>query len=236
MTLASPVTVSLSSAATRLSVSGNLMEESPGQGLTLTGGGQLTLSGTNTYTGPTTINQGKLIVDGSLTSSPVSVNSGGTLGGTGNLASVTVNSGGNLAPGDPLGTLSVGGSLILSAGAAMDYELDTPSTSDLIHAGTLTLNSQRFSDFDFTWSANFGQGTYPLIAFLSSSGSLGANASGTIDGFPATLAVQGNDLVVNVVPEPSTAVLLGAGVVGLFGWMWRRRLRMSGTCEERADV
>ena len=62
------------------------MEESPGQGLTLTGGGQLTLSGTNTYTGTTTINQGKLIVDGSLTNSPVSVNSGGTLGGTGYLA------------------------------------------------------------------------------------------------------------------------------------------------------
>ena len=109
----------------------------------------------------------------------------------------------------------------------MDYELDTPSTSDMIHAGTLTLNGQQFSDFNFTWSANFGQGIYPLIAFGSTSGSLGANTSGTIDGFPATLAVQGNDLVVNVVPEPSTAALLGAGVAGLFGWVWRRRFRNS---------
>ena len=61
------------------------------------------LSGTNTYTGPTTISQGKLVVDGSLTNSAVSVN-GGTLGGTGYLNSVTVYAGGNLAPGDSLGT------------------------------------------------------------------------------------------------------------------------------------
>ena len=73
----------------------------------------------------------------------------------------------------------------------------------------LTLNGQQFSDFNFTWSANFGPGIYALIGFGSSSGSLGANTSGTIDGYPATLAVQGNDLVVNVVPEPSTAALLG---------------------------
>ena len=62
-------------------------------------------------------------------------------------------------------------------------------TSDLIHAGTLTLNSQQFSDFNFTWSANFAQGTYTLIAFRSYSGNLGAITSGTIDGFPASLAI-----------------------------------------------
>ena len=50
------------------------------------GTGILMLSGSNTYTGPTTINQGKLVVDGWLPNSAVSVNSGGTLGGTGHLA------------------------------------------------------------------------------------------------------------------------------------------------------
>ena len=53
------------------------------------GSGTLALSGSNTYTGPTTISQGKLTVDGWLTNSAVSVN-GGTLGGTGYLGSVTV--------------------------------------------------------------------------------------------------------------------------------------------------
>ncbi len=196
-------------------------------GISKTGAGTLSLTGSNIYTGPTTVNQGKLVVDGWLTSSAVSVNSGGTLGGTGNLTSVTVNAGGNLAPGDSLGTLSASGGLILSGGAVMDYELDTPSTSSMISAGSLTLNGQQFSDFNFTWSGNFGRGIYPLIAFGSTSGSLGAITSGTIDGFPATLAVQGNDLVVNVVPEPSTAALLAVGVAGLIGRVWRRRFRNS---------
>ena len=70
--------------------------------LSKSGSGPAYASGTNTYTGPTTISQGKLVVDGSLTNSAVSVN-GGTLGGTGYLNSVTVYAGGNLAPGDSLG-------------------------------------------------------------------------------------------------------------------------------------
>ncbi len=148
--------------------------------LVMSGSGTQVLSGSNSCSGGTTIKSGRLVVDGSL-ASPVSVN-GGTLGGTGNLTSVTVFSGGNLAPGDSLGALSVSGNLILSAGAVMDYELDTPSTSDTIYAGSLTLNSQQISDFHFTPSANFGPGIYPLIAFGSSSGSLGSNTSGTIDG------------------------------------------------------
>ena len=56
----------------------------------------------------------------------------------------------------------------------MDYELDTPSTSDMISAGNLTLNSQQFSDFHFMWSTSFAPGIYPLIGFASSSGSLGS--------------------------------------------------------------
>ena len=192
--------------------------------LTKVDSGTLTLAGSNTCTGPTTIAQGKLVVDGWLTNSAVSV-SGGTLGGTGNLTNVTVYAGGNLAPGDAPGTLSVNGNLILSAGAVMDYELDTPATSDMISSGSLALNGQRFSDFNFTWSGNFAPGIYPLIGFASSSGSLGANTSGTIDGYPATLAVQGNDVVVNVVPEPLTLALLGAVVVGLLGYAWRRVTR-----------
>lgn len=48
-------------------------------GLTKIGRGTLTLSGTNTYTGATTINEGKLELDGSILSA-ITVNNGGTLG------------------------------------------------------------------------------------------------------------------------------------------------------------
>jgi len=64
------------------------------RGLTKSGTGTLTLFGTNTYGGVTTVNAGTLIVDGSVIT-PVTVNSGGTLGGGGTISnSVTVNSGG----------------------------------------------------------------------------------------------------------------------------------------------
>ena len=85
------------------------------------GAGTLTLAGSNTYSGPTNVNQGLLQVNGSLTS-PVTVNSGGILGGTGYLGSVTVASGGQIAPADALGVMHLSGSLDLLSGALMDYE------------------------------------------------------------------------------------------------------------------
>lgn len=68
-------------------------------GLAKMGLGTVTLSGTGSYSGPTTINAGELLVNGTLSNSAVSIN-GGTLGGTGTLGSVTVNASGHMAPGD----------------------------------------------------------------------------------------------------------------------------------------
>ncbi len=91
--------------------------------LTKVGTGALTLTGSNTYSGETAINQGNLIVTGSL-ASPVTVASGGVLSGTGSLTSVAVNAGGQLAPGGGAqGVLQLSGTLSLLPGAVLDYEL-----------------------------------------------------------------------------------------------------------------
>jgi autotransporter-associated beta strand protein len=89
---------------------------------TITGNGSLTkigsgiqeLTAANNFTGGTVINGGTVLVNNTtgsaLGTGAVTVNSGGTLGGTGTVAGVvTVNSGGRLAAGNSVGTQSYGG-------------------------------------------------------------------------------------------------------------------------------
>jgi subtilase-type serine protease len=102
-------------------------------GLTKLGIGTLVLSGANTYSGPTLVNQGRLAVNGSLASA-VTVNDTGILGGNGRVASLTANRGGTVAPGNSVGTLNVAGDLNLAPGAVYAVEL-SPTGSDRIIAG-----------------------------------------------------------------------------------------------------
>ena len=99
-----------------------------GNSLTKTGGGTLTLSGNNLYTGGTTVSAGTLLVSntsGSGTgSSALTVASGATLGGVGTIAGdVTVT--GTLAPGASIGKLTVSGDLFLASGSTFAYEMDS---------------------------------------------------------------------------------------------------------------
>ena len=91
-------------------------------GLAKTGPGTLTLTGNNTYSGPTAIFAGKLVVDGSIASA-VTVNSGAILGGSGTVGGITINSGGILAPGDSPGILTVNGNYTQQSGGVLNVEI-----------------------------------------------------------------------------------------------------------------
>ena len=90
-----------------VAVTGGLVLEAPGEsridqdlsgpgGLTFRGAGSLNVTGQNTFTGPTLLSSGTMVLTGSLATSPVTV-SGGLLTGSGSLKSLTV-TGGTVTP------------------------------------------------------------------------------------------------------------------------------------------
>jgi outer membrane autotransporter protein len=102
------------------------------------GTGKTVLTAVNTYTGPTYVLGGTLSVNGSIASSPVFVESGGTLGGNGTLGPTTILGGGTLSPGNSVGTLTVNGNLIFAAASLYMVEVQG-STADRTNAsGTAT--------------------------------------------------------------------------------------------------
>ncbi|MEI9995617.1 MAG: autotransporter-associated beta strand repeat-containing protein [Rhizomicrobium sp.] len=115
--------------------------------VTQLGIGVTTLSATNTYTGPTNVNGGTLLVTGSIASSATTINTGGTLGGTGTVGTLTFGGAGAVAPGvNGIGTLHVNGNATFSSSAIYLADV-TPTTTDLLSisgqaalGGTLMVN------------------------------------------------------------------------------------------------
>jgi outer membrane autotransporter protein len=109
-------------------------------GLTKESGGAFRLTGTSTYTGPTTVNAGKLIVDGTI-ASEVTVNDGGMLMGSGMIGGdAMIMSGGMYAPGNSIGTQTIAGNLMFASGAVLQVEVNAAGASDkIIVNGTVNL-------------------------------------------------------------------------------------------------
>ncbi|WP_411380235.1 autotransporter domain-containing protein [Pseudomonas sp. MPB26] len=108
-------------------------------GLTKLGIGSLVLAGSNTYSGPTLVNQGLLAVNGSITSD-VTVSQSGVLGGSGRVGSLLARSGGTVAPGNSIGTLNVAGDVTFEAGSTYAVEVSPTSSDRIVAGGAATLN------------------------------------------------------------------------------------------------
>ena len=147
--------------------------------LTKTGAGMLTLSGVNNYRGDTTLNEGTLVVNGSLGSASwVVVNAGGTLSGSGTV-------GGNITVADDAtaalyphssSTLTVGGDIVVNANSTTKFDLSSSATSGndtvLMENAALTITGSPQITIN------------PLEASLSTADYVlfGVGASGTISG------------------------------------------------------
>jgi autotransporter-associated beta strand protein len=153
-------------------ISGIISDGGKNYGFNVSGNGVLALNNTETYTGPTTISNATLLVDGQIGSGAVTVATNATLGGVGKITGpVSVLNFGTLAAGDQgVGKLTVNNSVTFAAGSTAKVNVSGTANSasevaanSVTYAGTLfatnisgTLSAgQNFTIFSGTSSGNF---------------------------------------------------------------------------------
>ncbi len=178
------------------------------QGIQLTNNGAVVFAGANSYTGPTTIHNGELYVNGSLNAaSAVSVLPGATLGGKGTVSgAVTVQAGGMLEGGQlGAGTLTLGGGLTFSGnGSVINFGGLAASGGPGIKVnGSLSISSPVTINVTGAIPA---VGNYPLISSSSPSLLAGNFAVGTLPGRAVAVpSVSGGELFLDVTALYSVA-------------------------------
>jgi uncharacterized protein with beta-barrel porin domain len=176
--------------------------------LTKIGADTLILSGTNTYTGTTTVNAGTLEIDGSITSSSNTSVVGGALTGVGTVSATQVNAGGIFAPGNGTpGTSMTVASLALASGAFYVVQINPATSSFANVTGTATLGGA-------TVNATFTNGSYAarqytiLKAAGGVSGTFGSLNTNLPSAFQTTLSYDAHDAFLNLTAN------LGGGAGG----------------------
>ena len=165
-------------------------------GLAVSGSNMLTLSGTSSYFGPTTISGGTLNVTGALPATGAIIN-GGTLVAAGPLGGLSLISGGLTLASTSISTLSAGTASIGAGTQLSNIIVGSSGISSQIQATSLTLAASGAPitvNLTDNGGAN-GQGSagaagsiYPIISYTSLSGAPGTFRVGTK---PASLASNG---------------------------------------------
>lgn len=218
---------------------------------TVTGAGGVIKAGTgvlemkganNNYTGGTTVKQGTLLFtpaqpDGTAGGSGgVVVESGATLAGSGAVTGiVSVQSGGFLSPGavrNAASELRLDGGLVLAAGSEATFNLFGSGTHDRIIVGasaSFGLDPSARLKVVLQATPAFGQ-SFDLLDWVTLTGD--SDLVNNLDFSAADISSHGwfwdtssfnSDGVITVVPEPSRAFLIFAGLAGLATRRGRRR-------------
>jgi fibronectin-binding autotransporter adhesin len=202
-----------------------------------TGSGKWILTGSNAYSGATTVSEGTLLINGSIANSTTTVN-GGLLGGSGTTGAVIVNDAGAIGAGNSIGTLTTGDlTLNDSAEFVFEYNITSPNsvTADLINAQSLVLDLENtavltVSNLGLDIALEVGT-VLTLVDYttwnLGTFAGLADDSTFTIGANTFRISyngVSGSDTAVTleVVPEPSSVALIGLGLTAALFRMRRR--------------
>jgi len=233
----SPILI-LTSNSTDRAFGGTLSQINTGSlALTKNGSYSQTLSGTGSYSGATTVTAGTLIIDGNFSAATgaVTVASGAVLGGTGTIGgNVTISSGGNLNPaGNGTGTLTFNTTNSLALSGNTNMQVTSAANFDSINnIGALTLGGA----LNIALTGTYVSQSWDLFNFASKSSNFASvNLTGSYTGSLTrsgelwTGTVGGKDFqfsqvngVLTAIPEPSTWLLLGCGLIAVLIHQGRR--------------
>ena len=227
-------TLTVSGATTPANPFGGSINDGPNGGiiaLLKSGPNTLTLSGSSTYSGGTTLNGGMLVVAngaGSATGYGDVTLTGGTLASGPNGGSIS----GNVVAGSGPHAIVLGGvgavgrlifseNLTLNANSTLDFDLSGNSADLLAIGGSLNIDAPVTIDINASGTLS---GAYTLATYGSSSGLVPGDF--LVSGMPAgyTLEVEPNQLNLVSIPEPSSFVLVLAAATALISLRCRRRL------------
>ncbi len=202
----------------------------------------------NAYKGGTTINGGILAITNStgsgLGTGAVSVGNGGTLAGRGRVElgtgnSVSVSAGGVITPAMPgetgFSTLTFSGAangaapiLSMQSGAAFAFTLGSGNASDTVLFSSYTVGDLVLND-NVVNVTGISAGTYTLFEFRDGGGnavasglSSGLQLGSGFEGWHASFVYDNSAIYLQVVPEPSTA-MLGLATVGTLVFLGLRK-------------